>query len=119
MAKPSVEVGQLFVPDEGLEWMTFRSEAGLRANLESGVVNESDILCVLASPEILAQIEAAVRPVPRGRYGGRALWAKVVAERRLGPSPCRQRRARQERQALGPLLRIVAIESVRPLGCDP
>lgn len=117
--KPSLEVGELFIPDDGLDRMTFRTEGQLRANLESGIVRDSETLCVQASPELLQQIQAAVRPVPRGRYGGRALWAEIVGERRLGPSPCRQRDAEEGVVALGPLLRIVSINRLRPLGCDP
>jgi TonB family protein len=119
VGKPSAEVGELVVPDDGLERMTFSSEKELRAEVESGVASASDTLCVHASPEVLGQIEAAVRPVPRGPYGGRALWVEAVAERRFGPSPCRQRHAREGRTALGPLLRIVSIARIRPLGCDP
>ena len=119
VAKPSVEVGELVIPDDRLERMTFHSERQLRANLQSGIARESDTLCAQASPEVLEQIEAAVRPVARGPYGGRSLWAEMVAERRFGPSPCRQRGATEGHQALGPLLRIVSITRIRPLGCDP
>lgn len=118
-AKPAPEVGELFVPDDGLDRMTFQSERQLRANVETGVVVESDTLCVQASPQVLRQIEAGARAVPPGPYRGRALWAELVGERRLGPSPCRQRDAEEGVVALGPLLRIVSVIRLRPLGCDP
>lgn len=119
VAEPSVQEGLLHVPEDKLELMTFSSAGMLRANLApAGTSTAGEPLCAVASPDLLRQIEAAVRPLPRGRDGGRSLWVEVVAQRRFGPSPCQQRHATKGYQALGPLLRIVSIARMRPLGCD-
>ncbi|HEX8125814.1 MAG TPA: TonB family protein [Allosphingosinicella sp.] len=117
-SKLESQAGLLTIPDAGLDLMTFSPERGLRANLESGRWTDIE-LCAHATPEVLSQIEEAARSVERGRHAGRALWVEIVAERRFGASPCRQRDAEAGVTALGPLVRIVSITRARPLDCDP
>ena len=132
-AKPAAETGLLSLPGDGPERMTFSSETGLRAKLASGRWSSDEEYCVQASPELLGEIEAAARTGERGKYRSDALWVEMVAERGFGASPCRQRDADKreaERRdgdkgavarrvvALGPMIRIVSIARIRPLGCD-
>ena len=120
LAGPATHEGLLHLDEGGT--MRFTRAERLRENerLRPLGRQKSEIFCVEAPSHLRRAMTEAAKALPPERIGGRALWVRVAAERRLGRSSCsRSRSLRGSRRGrLEDILRIASIQSMRPLGCD-